>query len=172
MANSFLEDLIGYKAVMQDGAPLPQRAAISFEGTFVSVADDPIHGVTVVTFDGDWAPSASVNFAGEEEDAGVWFIDVAGLSAAGIVRVQSTQVDETPIQITGMSLTDVPVTTRRKTLVNVGADPFTIKHQADDVDDAGFVLVDGADVVVAANGAVEVLWIAASEGLLAGWRLV
>lgn len=165
---NYLEDLIGYKTVRALGsAPVPQRAALSFEGA-VTVHDDPVLEQTVVTFGGG-DTLQSITYAGELGGPFVlWFVEHEGLAAADIVRVQTAYDEFTvALKLTGMDASVVDKT--RKLIVNVGDETLVLRDRHGSAP-SWFVL--SSDYTLPVDASVEVVWLPAIDAAPAGWRLI
>jgi hypothetical protein len=167
---NYLDDLIGYKTVRALGsAPVPQRAALSFEGAGVSLADNPLLEQTEVTLQTIGAIVA-VDFEAVLDDYEVspQVITHAQLASADLVRIQAFGEDVQPI--VGLDVTGVTVV--RKTLVNLGPAALSLVHASTDAPAAcRFRLPAGSDIPVLVDQSLDVVYVPASTGVTAGWRV-
>jgi hypothetical protein len=164
----YLDDLPGIKTVRALGsAPVPQRAALSFEGA-VSAADDPVNEQTVVTFEGGGAVVQAIDVeVGTDES----LLAHAELAAADLVRIAAQDDEGGPAAVRGLDTTGL--LTVRKTLVNLGPSALLLVHDASETDAAHRLLLPGSeDLWLQVDQCVELVYVPAGTGISAGWRAV
>lgn len=163
---NYLDDLLGIKTVRALGsAPVPQRAALSFEGDGVTLEDNPLLEQTEVTFPALGTDVRAVDVALADSQV----ITHAQLSTADLVRIVAAGAGPQPIA--GIDASSASAT--RKTLVNLGPAAITLVHASVDAPAAARFRLPGAvDVAMPVDQSFDVVYVPARSGVTAGWRVV
>lgn len=166
----FLDDLIGIKNIIApDGTMLPRRYALSFEDDWpFRVEDDPVNARTVIRMGGSGQPGpgdlATIEYTLQSE------YDVCTTQGTGWCETIRLTSPDPGYYLVGISLAE-PLAFRRKILVNVGGVTIPVGYTGVEPTDEVILSPEGT-VELPHNGAIEVVWMPAMSGEIAGWRLL
>ena len=149
----FLDDLIGYKRVVQVGQPaLPQRDTLCFVGGGVVVQDDPANDRTIVTM-GDALPaSLTVEVSGT-----VTKFEPVDWADADIVRLRATEENTKLLSFAALAEGDVLRKTVMAYVAEAGAIVLAHASQAPGVG-AMLVCPGGDDYTLEVGGSIDVVF--------------